>query len=448
MSSLGRRLSGLGSSVLFFAGVLAGCSTSPSAGAAHSAIPGTLSLGGTVEGLQGTGLTLATPGEPNLVISPGATSFTFGNLVALGASYNVTIVSEPSVTVANNPTETQTCTVGSGTGTATADVTDIAVSCSCPSEPMYAVGATSSCSVSLSPEAGATIIVPSPWTGGCSGESASCDVNIVNNQIELTPSLQMCPALGCMSLIDTQYVNCTFFTPAAGTYTVTFPTGPGTTGEATVNIEPGGSSLCSLSSTQYSVGGNITGLQGTGLTLATEGEPPLVVAPGATNFTFADPLPVGSTYSVSVLDPPTNPSEPCQVTNGSGTVSPDGVEVSVACGCSTQGAYIVGVDGTYCGSARYSAIYAPVKLSGCSETASCVAGVSGNNIVLIPTIETCPQTVCSSCAGGCTQWVACTLPTHPPGNYTVTYPDGPGTTGTSGLTEANVNENGAISCYL
>src|SRR5271170_4126951 len=81
----------------------------------------TLTIGGSVSGLDGTGLVLQNNGGDNLTITANG-SFTFATLVASGATYNVTILTQPS-----NPT--QTCTVTGGMGTATANVTSVQVVC-------------------------------------------------------------------------------------------------------------------------------------------------------------------------------------------------------------------------------------------------------------------------------------------------------------------------------
>ena len=83
--------------------------------------PPAYAISGTVAGLTGSGLVLATPGEPNLEVSAGATSFAFANGVPSGTAYSVTVVSQPSG---------QSCTVMNGSGAvASADVTNVAVTC-------------------------------------------------------------------------------------------------------------------------------------------------------------------------------------------------------------------------------------------------------------------------------------------------------------------------------
>jgi hypothetical protein len=82
---------------------------------------GTISIGGSVSGLAGSGLVLQNNGGDNLKVS-GNGSFSFATLLASGSSYSVTIQTQPT-----NPG--QTCTVTNGSGIATANVTNIQIVC-------------------------------------------------------------------------------------------------------------------------------------------------------------------------------------------------------------------------------------------------------------------------------------------------------------------------------
>jgi len=77
-------------------------------------------IGGTVSGLAGSGLVLLDNGSDSLPVT--SNSFTFPTPLASGASYSVTISSQPS-----NPA--QNCNVTNGTGTANANVTSVQVTC-------------------------------------------------------------------------------------------------------------------------------------------------------------------------------------------------------------------------------------------------------------------------------------------------------------------------------
>lgn len=81
----------------------------------------TFSIGGSVSGLAGSGLVLQNnSGDDLSVASDGG--FTFSTELSSGASYAVTVLTNPT-----NPA--QTCAVANGTGTANADVTNVTVDC-------------------------------------------------------------------------------------------------------------------------------------------------------------------------------------------------------------------------------------------------------------------------------------------------------------------------------
>jgi hypothetical protein len=83
----------------------------------------TWTVGGTVAGLTGTGLTLATAGQANLVVAAGATTFQFGNEVPAGTAYAISIIQQPS-------SPAQRCVLANERGTVdAAPVTAPAVTC-------------------------------------------------------------------------------------------------------------------------------------------------------------------------------------------------------------------------------------------------------------------------------------------------------------------------------
>ncbi len=89
---------------------------------AVTCVTNSFTVSGTVVGLQGSGLTLAMPGQSNLPVAPGATSFAFPTPMMSGTSYAVTVATQPSG---------QVCTVGGGAGSmGGANVTNVVVNCS------------------------------------------------------------------------------------------------------------------------------------------------------------------------------------------------------------------------------------------------------------------------------------------------------------------------------
>jgi hypothetical protein len=95
-------------------------------------VTNTFTVGGTVTGLAGPGLVLRNNGGDDLAITMNG-AFTFATPVASGATYAVTVATNPAA-------PTQTCVVTNGAGTVTnAAVTDVVVTCTTN---RYTVGGT------------------------------------------------------------------------------------------------------------------------------------------------------------------------------------------------------------------------------------------------------------------------------------------------------------------
>ncbi|WP_395680903.1 M14 family zinc carboxypeptidase [Dokdonella sp.] len=82
--------------------------------------PDQFTIGGTVSGLAGAGLTLSLNGSTLLPVPASATGFAFPGTLPYGSPYDVTIEAVPP---------NQACTITRGSGTVEAQVSDIAVSC-------------------------------------------------------------------------------------------------------------------------------------------------------------------------------------------------------------------------------------------------------------------------------------------------------------------------------
>ena len=82
--------------------------------------------------------------------------------------------------------------------------------------------------------------------------------------------------------------------------------------------------------TTYSVGGNLSGLEGSGLTLQNNNSNDLSLTQNG-SFTFSNRINSGSSYSVTVSTQPSSPAQTCEVTNGSGTVSANVENIEVSC---------------------------------------------------------------------------------------------------------------------
>jgi sugar lactone lactonase YvrE len=86
--------------------------------------------------------------------------------------------------------------------------------------------------------------------------------------------------------------------------------------------------------TTYTIGGTISGLSASGLTLDDNGGNTLMVASGATMFTFSTALASGAAYAVTVASQPTG--ETCTVTSGTGTATANVTSVAIACTATAQ----------------------------------------------------------------------------------------------------------------
>ena len=103
--------------------------------------------------------------------------------------------------------------------------------------------------------------------------------------------------------------------------------------------------LVSCATNTYPVGGTVSNLTGTGLTLLNNGGDALGIASSGT-FTFATWIADGAPYSVTVGTQPSSPAQNCLVSSGSGTVNGAiATDIAVTCAallatgsiCSTDG---------------------------------------------------------------------------------------------------------------
>ncbi len=260
----------------------------------------TYTVGGNVSGLSGTGLVLKLNGSTSLPVSANG-AFTFAGGLPSGTAYAVTVGTQPSGPV-------QSCTVANGSGTiGSANVTDVAVTCT--TLPTYTVGGTVSgltgTGLALKLNGGSNLAVSADGAFTFPGGLTSGTAYAVT--VGTQPSGQAC----------------------------TLANGSGTMGSANVtNVAV----TCAVVTT-YTVGGNVSGLSGSGLKLQLNGANDLAIAADGA-FTFANALPSGSSYAVTVGTQPSG--QTCTVANGSGTIGSANVTtVAVTCSANTQ-TYTVG----------------------------------------------------------------------------------------------------------
>lgn len=138
------------------------------------------SIGGTISNLTTSGLVLQNNGADDLTIISGSTSFEFPTAVAVGDSYSVTVLQQPTGL---------TCTVSNGSGTVTnSNITSVAVSCAGPTEVNFTTVGQSLWTV----PSGVTSITVTAYGGGGAAGVVRFNTNggsgaKVTSTIEVTP---------------------------------------------------------------------------------------------------------------------------------------------------------------------------------------------------------------------------------------------------------------------
>lgn len=267
-------------------------------------------VGGTITGLAGSGLTLQNNNGPDLVVAANGTSFVFPAAVAIGQSYAVSIKAQPTA-------PTQVCSLSSATGTiATSNVTSVAINC-----------VTSSFSIAgtVSGLQGTGLVIRST---GATDQAILADGPYTFNASVLS---------------GTSYSVTVATQPIGPAQTCAVTGGTGKVGAANVSV------VITCAINKYLVGGTATGLSGSGLTLQNNGADDLVVT--GTPFHFATGIEVGGAYAVTITQQPTNPTQNCTVADGTGSGSITDADITtVQISCSTLsyfvGGTVTGLTGT------------------------------------------------------------------------------------------------------
>jgi trimeric autotransporter adhesin len=261
---------------------------------------GSFGIGGTVAGLSGSGLILQLGDIEELRIMSNG-SFAFASQLPSGTEYDVTVRTQPS-----DPR--QTCTISAGSGTiGNANVTSVRVNCSSST---FSVGGE---------------VVNLLGSGLVLQNNGADDVTIAANGSFAFPTL----------LASGSRYNVTVRTrPSNPDQACTITRARGTVGNRNVtNV------LVSCNTSDFTVGGTVQGLAGSGLVLRNNGGDELTIN-SAGPFTFDTALPTGARYDVSIAEQPRNPEQSCQVANGSGQVAGANV-TNITVQCSTRG-FLVG----------------------------------------------------------------------------------------------------------
>ena len=225
----------------------------------------TRTVGGTVTGLVGSGLTLRNNASEVLAVAWNGT-FTFAARVAPGAGYSVTVDAQPS-----GPA--QTCSVFGGAGIVGAtNVTSVDVTCAPP--PGHAV------QVAVTNLQGSGLVLQLDGThdlgvpAGSAGAAFPVPVAYGATYTVTVATQPTSPAQLC-SVVD----------------------GMGVMSEADVSV------VVSCSPPTFTVGGTVSGLTGTGLVLGWSLGSLAIGADGS--FTFPDAFPEGTPFAVTVQAQPT-----------------------------------------------------------------------------------------------------------------------------------------------
>jgi hypothetical protein len=251
----------------------------------------TFSIGGTVVGLEGDRLVLQNSNETVEVQADG--TFSFPGRIASGGTYNVTVQTAPS-----DPA--QACSIANGEGTVTAaDVTDVTVTCTRRQFTVGGVvGGLAGSGLVLRNNGADDLAVTGdgPFTFPTAIESGRpYDVEVVTQP---TSPAQECAVESASGTVDAENVT------AVRVQCVTI---------------------------EYTLGGSVSGLAGSGLVLQNNGQDNLAIAANGP-FAFATSLPTGAAYDVTVATQPSNLTQVCTVANGAGTMgSEDIADVRVTC---------------------------------------------------------------------------------------------------------------------
>ena len=248
-------------------------------------------IGGSISGLNSSGLILTDNGGDSLMVPSGAMSFTFTQSLAAGASYDVAIATQPSG---------ETCSVASGAGMVTGNVTTVRVTCVTGAS--YTVGGT----VSGLTAAGLVLQL-----------NGANDLSVASGASTFTFPIAL--------RSGTAYTVTEEEPPSGATCTVASGTGSILANVTNVSV------TCSAVVTAYTISGSIAGLTASGLHLQfyAAGQS-LEVASGATTYTYSE-VPSGTRVALSILTQPDWQTCTPSSSNYSGVISSNLIGEDLAC---------------------------------------------------------------------------------------------------------------------
>ena len=231
---------------------------------AVTCVTGGFSISGAVSGLVGSGLVLQNNGGDDLAIVASG-NFVFAGQVASGASYNVTVRSQPT-------SPSQTCSVANPAGTLGGEgVSNITVACATN---VFTVGGTAT---------------------GLAGAGLVLQLNDGNDRAITTNGSFAFPNA----------------VPSGTPYVVSVKTQPSNPSQTcavanATGVVPGGNVTnvtVSCTTSVFTIGGTVTGLRGAGLVLQLNGGADLAIASNG-SFTFETQQASGTPYQVTVSAQP------------------------------------------------------------------------------------------------------------------------------------------------
>jgi hypothetical protein len=257
-----------------------------------SCVSRSFTVGGTVSGLAGSGLVLVLNGSNDLPIASDG-NFTFATPLPSGSQYRVRVATQPV-----NPT--QVCTVASGDGTiGSTNINNVRVTCASST---FSVGGT---------------VVGLMGHGLVLQNNGTDDIG-VNANGEFRFPTELASGAPYNVTVRTQ--------PSEPAQACTVSNARGTIGNTDV-----GNVVVSCSTADFTIGGTVNNLEGSGLVLLNNGGDDLTINDSGP-FHFDTALPSGSRYDVQIALQPSNPNQICRVEKGTGTVGSDDVtNIVVTC---------------------------------------------------------------------------------------------------------------------
>jgi len=249
-------------------------------------------VGGVAVELAGSGLVLRLNNTDDLAVNDEGL-FEFPNPLEDGSEYMVSVVGQPV-------TPSQNCIVSNGSGSIDGEnVTSVYVECITN---RFSVGG---------------IVSGLTGTGLVLKLNGSFDLEVpVNGGFQFPDPLE-----------DLSAYEVTVGTPpGTPSQTCSITNGSGNfAGESVSNV------MVDCTVDQFTIGGTVSGLTGTGLVLQLNGGSNLAVADNGT-FQFPDAQNDGSNYAVTVASQPSTPDQHCTVTNGTGEINSAEIDdVQVIC---------------------------------------------------------------------------------------------------------------------